>query len=351
MRFPLRLGLALTVVALLLAALPLPAQQPRPQPPTPTAAQTYKDKPGPFKVETLLDTWTDAARKRDVPVKIYYPEEAETKPFPLIIFSHGLGGSREGYEYLGRRWASWGYISVHVQHAGSDDAVWRGSRSREEAMKGMREALLKPANAVERPLDVQFAIDRMTKLSAEDARFKGRVDLKNIGVAGHSFGAWTTLTIAGEGAATLERLGARLSDPRVKAAVAMSAPVPLSAKLGNAFANIKIPILHMTGTNDISSLNDTTAEDRRVPYDRITGADQFLVTFEGGDHMVFSGRPRAMGGGEKDPLFQNLILQSTTAFWDAYLRFDAKAKDWLCGGGFEKVLGKDGKFEKKTKAP
>src|ERR1700722_18408724 len=75
-------------------------------------------------VDFVRHEWRDAKRERTVPVKIYFPKTGEG-PFPVIIFSHGLGGSREGYEYLGRYWASHGYVSVHLQHAGSDSAVWR----------------------------------------------------------------------------------------------------------------------------------------------------------------------------------------------------------------------------------
>jgi predicted dienelactone hydrolase len=303
-------------------------------------------KAGPFAVETASFEWTDAARNREVPVKVYYPKDG-AGPFPLIVFSHGLGGSREGYEYLGRHWASHGYVSVHVQHKGSDTEVWKGAANREEAMKGMRDSLADVTNAIDRPRDVSFVIDSVTKLNAEDARFKGRIDLDRVGMAGHSFGAWTTLAVAGQGSPALARLGKPLADPRVKAAIAMSAPAPAAARRGNAFAGVKIPALHMTGTLDDSPISDSKAADRRVPFDKIAGVDQFLVTFEGGDHMVFSGRPRAMGGGAKDPLFQDLILQSTTAFWDAYLRGDAAAKTWLAGDGFEKVLGANGKWEKK----
>ena len=98
----------------------------------PVFAQPYKQKPGlpavawakagPFAVETASFDWTDAARNREVPVKIYYPKDG-AGTCPLIVFSHGLGGSREGYEYLGRHWASHGYVSVHVQHKGSDTEV------------------------------------------------------------------------------------------------------------------------------------------------------------------------------------------------------------------------------------
>ena len=48
-------------------------------------------------------------------------------PCPVIIFSHGLGGSRDGYEYLGRHWASHGYVSVHSTHIGSDTSALKGT--------------------------------------------------------------------------------------------------------------------------------------------------------------------------------------------------------------------------------
>src|SRR6185295_15877755 len=94
---------------------------------SPLAARTAQA-PAPagssYTVATVSYDWTDTARNRKVPVKIYYPQKGQG-PFPVIIFSHGLGGSREGYEYLGRHWASHGYVSVHVQHQGSDDQVWK----------------------------------------------------------------------------------------------------------------------------------------------------------------------------------------------------------------------------------
>ena len=113
----------------------------------------------------------------------------------------------------------------------------------------------------------------------------------------------------------------------------------------------------MTGTLDDSPIGETKAADRRLPFDHIHLADQYLVTFVGGDHMIFSGRPRRtenlvlpgwQGSGEKDPLFQELIRAVTTAFWNAYLRDDAKAKEWLTGGGCATMLGENAKFEKKV---
>ena len=53
-----------------------------------------------------------------------------------------------------------------------------------------------------------------------------------------------------------------------------------------------------------------------------------------------------MAGGEKDAEFQKLIMQSSLAFWDAYLREDAQARGWL-GDAFMQLLGENGEWEKK----
>lgn len=343
-------SLALLLLALL-APLPAVSRQPAanrtaprqegPARPVP-AVPPYKREPGPHRVETSLFEWTDAARERTVPVKIYFPQGAG--PFPVIVFSHGLGGSRDGYEYLGRHWASHGYVSVHVQHAGSDSSVWQGTL---HPLKSMRAAASDPANSIARPLDVRFVIDRLEALNRETSPYKGRLDLEDLGVAGHSFGAYTALAVAGQTFARGNR-EMSLADPRVKAALAMSAPaVARKRQAERAYSRIKIPVFHMTGTRDDSPIGDTRAAERRIPFDRISGADQYLLVLNGGDHMVFSGSRRPTAAGDKDPLFHDIILMSSTAFWDVYLRGDTAARTWLADGGFLKILGVQGKFEKK----
>lgn len=346
------------------------------------AAEVYKSAAGPYAVETALYDWVDDTRHRTVPVKVYFPKTGDG-PLPVIIFSHGLGGSREGYAYLGRHWAGHGYVSVHLQHKGSDREVWGGQGG---PTQSMRESVANLDNAINRPRDVSFAVDRLSAMNGETGPLKGRLDLGRLGMAGHSFGAWTTMAVAGQSFA-----GGRVAigDSRFKAAIPMSAsPPPRRNRLDAVYAGVGIPCFHMTGTLDASPLNDLAPKDRRVPFDHIRGADQYLVTFAGGDHMVFSGRgsrPGEAGGGAdgspatgagpsdaqalrdafqregrtdlgwvsgdraKDPRFHDLIRQGTTAFWDAYLKGDSAAMKWLAEGGFEAALGADGVFEKKLK--
>jgi predicted dienelactone hydrolase len=319
-------------------------------------AAAYSARPGPRQVAVLRDDWKDQARDRMIPVKIYYPRDA-AGPFPIILFSHGLGGSREGYEYLGRHWAGYGYVSVHIQHLGSDTSVWQG---KEKPMEAMKAAIRDIKTSLDRPTDVKFAIDQLIKLNRGAGPLKGRLDLDRIGMAGHSYGAWTTLVIAGQGLMGPRGNVLRLADPRVKAALPMSASIPMKRSdfaavnwerapdFDRIYAGIKIPVMHMTGTRDDSPISGAKAADRRVPFDHIKNAEQYLLIFNGGDHGVFS-RSRGAHGREtqpKDAVFQDLILVASTAFWDACLKNSKPAKRFLAED-FAKVLGKEGTWEKK----
>lgn len=318
------------------------AAQPQPPADTQPAASPYAQE-GPHEVASLKLEWPDTKRDRTVPARIYYPADEES-PFPVVIFSHGLGGSCEGYAYLGRHWASHGYVCVHVEHEGSNADVWKGQA---DAAQEMQRAAKDPQNSINRPKDISFAIDQLKALDSQDGPLKDRLDLDRIAVAGHSFGAFTALAIAGE--AGTHASGERsLADPRVKAAIPLSAPVPFKRdRYDLVYGKISIPCLHMTGTLDESPIAFTKADDRRIPYDYITRSDQYLITLAGGDHAVFSGRTRRGRYAEKDVAFQDAIRAATTAFLDAYLKDDAKARKWLQSGGLKTSLGKNGRLEQK----
>jgi predicted dienelactone hydrolase len=291
--------------------------------------------PGPGAVATITFEWKDATRDRVVPVRIYYPRDA-AQPAPVVVFSHGTGGSRDGYAYLGNFWASHGYVCVHPQHAGSDAKAFIGKVSLLEAMK---KAIADPRNAIERPRDISFVLDQMTMLNMDDATFKGKLNLDAVGLAGHSFGAHTTLVTAGQAMARL-----KLADKRIKAIIPMSASAPM-ADPARAYAGVKVPMLLMSGTLDDSPLGETRAKDRRIPFDQVSGVDKYFINFEGGDHMIFSGRLK--GDRKQDAEFQRAIKQSTLAFWDKYLKSDAKAGEWL-DTGLTEYLGKLATLELKS---
>jgi predicted dienelactone hydrolase len=285
-------------------------------------------------VKIIRSEWHDASRDREVPVKIFYPATG-TGPFPVVIFSHGLGGTREGYAYLGEYWAAHGYVSVHLQHPGSDDGIFKNGGAR-HLERTLREVIENPTNSYNRALDVSFAIDELAKLNRDSSPFQNRLDLSHIGMAGHSFGAATALIISGE---QIPFVGAKYADPRIKAVIAMSPPI----FDGLRFDDIHVPVFVMTGTKDAGF---TRSADRRTAYDKILSPETCLVNFNGADHMTFSGH-LGWFRSWNDKKFQPLILAATTAFWDAHLRNDSAAKDWLEHGGFTGLIQNKGKFELK----
>ena len=151
------------LIAALVAALTLPfAPHARAQ----LAAETptYVG-PAMTEVEPIKTVWRDTLRDRDVPVTIFYPRASG--PFPLLILSHGLGGSRDTLTYLGRYWAQHGYVCAQIQHLGTDEGVWRGATTEAQAQEMMKRAASDFANILNRPRDVSFAIDQMLKLNAD----------------------------------------------------------------------------------------------------------------------------------------------------------------------------------------
>jgi predicted dienelactone hydrolase len=311
---------------------------PAPRPVAPPIAPPYAADRKLSATDFLRLDWNDTKRNRTVPVKIYYPTNGNG-PFPVIVFSHGLGGTRENYEYLGRQWAANGFVVLHLQHIGSDDSAWRGST---QPMQTMRQAI-GVKTAIDRILDARFAIDQLDALNQNDDKLKGKLDLKHIGFAGHSYGAHTTQAVAGQGIGARSN---RVADERVSAAIAMSPNVPAArGDLDGAFSGVKIPIFYMTGTKDDSPLGDTKAGERRIPFEHTKHSSAaYFLNFTGGDHMIFSGR---LQRDERDTEFQRQIRLASTAFWDAYLKDDPAAKKWLNDGDFARGLGDEGTFEKK----
>jgi predicted dienelactone hydrolase len=304
--------------------------------PAVATAEPYKVEAGPFAVKVELGSWTDSERNgREVPYKLYLPEGAP-EPLPVVVWSHGAGGSRDGAEYLGRHLASHGYAAFHLQHAGSDAAVLR-----EHGREGMLREVARPAAAEARFADVPFAVERIVAMSAEGP-YAGRLDPERMGMSGHSYGAISTLVAAGQRS---PEAGQRYAVPRFKGAFAMSPGSPRRGSATEAFDEMLMPIFHLTGTADGSPLGDMEPSAREEPFRVIDDVDQYLLVLQDGVHMTFSGRD---AGYPKLARHHELIRMAAIAFWDSRLRGDAAAREWLDGGGFAKELGADGRFERKT---
>jgi dienelactone hydrolase len=280
-------------------------------------------------VNTQTFDWQDAARNRAVPVRLYLPDAKVNgaKPVPLIVFSHGLGGSRNGYQYLGRYWASHGFASMHVQHIGSDNNLWRGNPF---GLTFRLTEAAKDSEAMARAKDVSFALTELLALPA----MAGRLDANRIVAAGHSYGANTTMLLAG---AAVPRQGEKgneivnLRDPRVKAAMLLSAP-PFYG-YGNPAAilgAIALPTLHITATGDDINVPGygSGVDDRVNVFNAIGDARKTLVIFTGGSHSIFTDRSNT-GGAELNPKVKAATQALSLAFLKQTLGGEATAlSDW-----------------------
>ena len=264
--------------------------------------------------------WTDDARQRAVPVRLYLPFAAG--PRPLVVFSHGLGGSRRGYSWLGRHFARQGIASLHVQHVGSDRALWGGSPF--ELVTRMS-AAAQDVEAIARVNDLRFALDTLLALSADDPLYS-QIDAERIVVAGHSYGANTALLSIG---AQVMRDGGivDLRDPRFAAAILLSAP-PFHGEPSMApiLRPVTAPTLHVTTTeDDIRVPGYASGVADRIAVFEATGSQyKTLAVFRGGSHSIFTDRTTP-GGPELNARVKAATQELSVAFLDSALanRHDA----------------------------
>ncbi len=273
---------------------------------------------------TIVDlTVHDAKRSRDIPVRVYLP--ANVAPAPVILFSHGLGGTRETSAFLGQHWAARGYMAVFLQHPGSDDSVWKGKPV--EAMMPAMNRAASPKNFLLRVQDVPAVLNQLKIWNAEKTHpLAGRMNLKKIGMSGHSFGAVTTQAVSGQ---SLPMGGQVFTDARITAAIAFSPSSPQIGSAAKAFGAVKIPWLLMTGTKDVAPIGHADVKSRLAVYASLKRAPKYEVVLNNAEHSVFTDRALPGDREPRNPNHHRVILALSTAFWDAYLRDDAAALVWL----------------------
>lgn len=272
----------------------------------------------------------DTARNRTVPYKLYTHENTSA-PAPVVIFSHGLGGSTAAAPYLGKALAAHGYYAFFIQHPGSDKSIWEGIKNPLKIKRSLKSGMTAEA-ANDRYNDIPFVIDEIIRLNKAEGPLKGKLNTDKIGMAGHSFGARGVLMAAGE--KSMMR-GKAYKDPRIKAFIALSPNVPEYAmKMPNYditsnYTNINAPVFHMTGTKDAHPFDrGFDPLTRTKPYQFIQASNQYLLVLDGADHATFGGGHRRRSGTDSTR-YQDAVAAGAILFLDAYLKGDANAKNEL----------------------
>ena len=266
--------------------------------------------------DTIDLDWADAVRQRAVPLRLYLPQSAA--PVPLLLFSHGMGGGRQGYSWLGRHLAAMGIASAHPQHVGSDRQLWSGNIFE---IAGRLRGAANDSEAIDRVKDIAFVLD--TLLSGS---MKERFDERRIVAAGHSYGANTTLLAAG---ARVEREGRPLDlhDQRLRAAIVISAP-PFYGERNTRkiLSGVTLPSLHVTCTEDIIRIPGyySGAEDRIAVFEATASPRKWLAMYEGGSHSMFTDRG-GTGGVTLNPLVKAATQELSMAFLASVFEDDGSA--------------------------
>ena len=244
-------------------------------------------------------TLSDPERDRQIPTALYLPRSRTRHP--IVVISHGLGSDRFSFAYLAEHLASYGFAVVVPEHSGSD------SNQLAALLAGRVRDITPPQEFVDRPIDVSKLLNKLEQLSRFDPNLQGRLDLQNVGIVGQSFGGYTALAVAGATlqaqhlktmcqasqdslnpslllqcrATQLPQLPSHLSDPRIKAAIAIN---PFSSAIfGQAgLSQIKVPTMIVASSADMLA---PALPEQIQPFTWLTTPNKYLALMTGATHF------------------------------------------------------------------
>lgn len=368
-----------TIAALVLGAGTVLAQEkPAPAPDAGQAVRAVKERftvsPGPHEVATTDVTLRDEARGKDLQLRIRTPklkdgEKAPDAGWPLLVFSHGAGGSRDAFGPLQDLLTSHGYACIAPTHSDSI-ALARtkrdgdGPTARELATPEGRKKLRNSVKLSERVGDCTLILDRVADISALVEKAGGRpftIDSQKIAIAGHSAGAFTAQLCAGvkiRGVAVGKTGQGMVSigDDRFKAAAIISGQGTASLALSaDSWDSVKVPLLVFSGSLDGSppNMGDETPQTRRHPFEKSRGTvnggpPAYLLYIDGATHGSYQGK---LGAGERLQMAAGEAVNATPAdqvgdatnaailtFLNAHIRADPKALETLRSDALSRTI-------------
>ncbi len=257
---------------------------------------------GSFQVKKEVWNLTDSSRNRSLYVNVYIPQTFREGKTPVIIFSHGLASRPEDYAQAIEHLASYGFLVAAPQHPGSDTQYLQGM------LGGYYRNIFDGNEFINRPKDISFVIDELARRNA--SQFQGKLNLTNVGVAGHSFGGYTSLAVAGAQidfdnlaqdcnrpysginiaillecrALELPRKVYNFRDERVTAVFAAN-PVNRSIFGEKGLSKISIPVLLGSGSYDPAA---NPIFEQAIPFTWLKTPDKYLAMVEGQAHVNFT---------------------------------------------------------------
>lgn len=362
----------------------------------------------PYAVGVIPDARVhDAQRNRDVVMAIEYPTRGGA--YPVIIFSHAYGSSKEAHLGLTEYWVGHGYICIKPSHVDAG-AVREAFVTRPDAMQGRGEGRQggsrrsgragtevvrlppqpapeaqfqsqTPADWQNRARDISVILDSLGELEQKYPELAGKMDHSKVGAGGDSYGAFTTMFLGGMMSfKTTPPL--HPADPRVRAGLAIS-PQGVGDVFGltpESWREMRIPMMYMTGSADRGLGENGDPRWRHDPFAYSPAGDKYFISFLGARHSSFAGNSGAISDQEilRNPWAQpvdprgnpvNTSQVQTTrggvsgvqgsrriigsvqllsiAFWDTYLKNKAGAREYLTSDAFTSLNGSGMTVERK----
>lgn len=289
----------------------------------------------------------DRQRDRVFPLELYLPKTKNEELLPLIVISHGLGSDLTTFAYFAEHLASHGFAVAVPEHPGSN------ASQIEALLKGLDSDVTPPDELIDRPLDIKFLLDRLAR------DYGNKIDTNNVGMIGQSFGAYTTLAIAGAELnwRTLERdcsnlndswnlslliqclalqipleeSNIELQDGRITAAVTIN-PLTSSVFGAESLSQIDIPIMVVSGSSDTIT---PALSEQIIPFTWISSPQKYLLLLKSGTH--FSTLNESAGSipvpkqaiGPSPKIAQAYMKQLGLAFFGAYITEEARYNRYL----------------------
>lgn len=330
------------------------------------ASQFQLRAPGPYAVAKTSRT-VQPLERRAFGADVYWPLDRDGA-YPVVVISHGLGSDRRTYAYLGQHLASYGFVTVLLEHPGSN------SRYIQDLVEGRASELADPTEFLARPADVSDMLDVIAMAPEPPSNFQGSLALDRVAVVGQSFGGYTALVTAGatlnfqrlqtdcasedlfwntslllQCRALVVRPGAdveqlSLRDSRVKAVVAIN-PIISSLFGQRGIATLQVPTAIVAGTDDPIAL---PLPEQLRPFAQLPIVDKRLLVLKGGTHFSTLGAtgdeqfqfpPSVVG--PRPELARDYLKAFVTAFLMRYLADDLATQHYLEPGWAQAVSQPD----------
>ncbi|OWY64755.1 hypothetical protein B7486_45630 [cyanobacterium TDX16] len=285
----------------------------------------------------------------------------DSRGFPVIVISHGLGSDRTSFIYLAEQLASYGFAVAVPEHPGSNAEQLRSLFS------GQAADISEPSEFVNRPLDVKYLLDELERLNAANPSWQ--LNVQRAAIIGQSFGGYTALALAGASlnfsqlrrdcnnskdvwnlslllqcrALALPLTQDNLKDWRIKAAIAIN-PFTSSIFGELGLRKIQIPVAI------VSSSADTIAPalpEQIIPFAWLTTEQKYLLSIDRASHFSTIGESAAEDAdpiplpaqviGPNPAIARRYVSILSVAFMETYLDRNPQYRPYLSSSYIQTV--------------